>query len=397
MIASIITRRSTQRLALLVAAALVASATSARAQSAQGDPRWQPWVGCWRAQHAGVGAPVICVVPAAGTSAVDIATIDGDSVIAREHLDANGLHVAKTKDGCAGWQSATWSDDGRRVYTSSEYNCAGGVTRASNGLMSFAPGGDWLDVQAVKVGAGSGVRAQRYLSAAAIPNGVAGDLGAALRRIDHTPGVAVSPARTAASARVTQSEIIDASRHLDAAVVSAWLVERRQRFSVDARQLVELADARVPDRVIDALVALSYPRQFAIDGGAGDADIRRAEQPERGGVASDSDWGYGYGPTAVMYPSYYDPYGYAPYGYGAGLSPYGYSNGFGWYPIYGPVIVVRDAAPQPHGRVVNGRGYQAPEGGSPSGSSGTSGSTGSTSGSSGASSGSTGRTAHPKP
>ncbi len=385
----------------VLAAALVASAASLGAQSAgQGDPRWQPWLGCWRGEHAGAGAPLICVVPAAGASAVDIATVDGDSVIAREHIDADGRRVAKSKDGCTGWESARWSDDARRVYLSSEFACPGGITRTSNGLISMAPGEEWLDVQAVTAGAGSGVRARRYLQASAIPDRVDGDLGAALRALGRGRAMAVTAARTAASARVTQSEIIDASRHLDAAVVSAWLVERRQRFSVDARELVELANARVPDRVIDALVALSYPRQFAIDGSGSDAEIRRADKTERiGGDMVGDDWRDG--PSAAMYPSYYDPYGYSAYGYGAGFGPYGYGRGLGWYPIYGPAIVVRQSAPQPHGRVVNGRGYEGGEGQS-SGTAGSSGSSGSTGTSTSSGSGTTstsgsGRTAHPKP
>ena len=42
-------------------------------------------------------------------------------------------------------------------------------------------------------------------------------------------------------------------------IVAAWLNDIRQKITVNAKRLVELADAGVPDRVIDMLIGLSYP------------------------------------------------------------------------------------------------------------------------------------------
>src|SRR5690606_36648710 len=99
-------------------------------------------------------------------------------------------------------------------------------------------------------------------------------------------------------------------------------------FAVDAEQLEQLADAGVPGKVIDAMVALSYPKVFAI---AGSEDIgMRADE-----VAMQDEERTG-GRTIIstmMYPYGYGYYGYSPFDYfysPFAYSPYGYGFGFGW-------------------------------------------------------------------
>ena len=154
---------------------------------------------------------------------------------------------------------------------------------------------------------------------------------------------------------------------------------------VDAKRLAALADAGVPGRITDLMVALAYPRVFALDR---TARVATTAAPE----------GTGRTVYVTLPPS--DPFGYRPgFGYGAyGYSPYpylydGYYNGNGYGYFYRPpVVIVRGngggGAARPHGHVVNGQGYTR---GTTPPSSGESASTGSGA-KGGTSSGSTGST-----
>lgn len=399
---------------------LFAAAVPVQAQSTQLDSRWQAWVGCWEpvgneplAADRSTTAGEVCVMPAEGTSAVDLASVDNGKILSREHIDANGEHEPFNQDGCTGWRSAVWSAEGRRVYLHSELSCAG-LKRTSNGVIAISPTGELLDVRGVSAGAGSGVRILRYREAA--PSQTLTSVAALLQ--DRT--LAVSTARTAAEAPVTTSDVIEASKHLDAPVLQAWLVARNQGFNLDGKQLVKLADGGVPGPVIDAMVALSYPRVFAISPTTPAGEFRPNTSQRVASTYDDNEPPtsvimldpYGYSPFGW---GYFSPFGYSAYGYpGFGYSPY--SFGYGWYPGYAPVTIVRTNPPEPtsHGKMVKGRGYVSGSGGSNTGRTGMptsrmshprsqpSGSTGGvsanrTGSSAGSSSTTTTRTAHKRP
>ena len=394
---------------LLVAAALLgAAAAPVRGQDAAIDPRWTAFLGCWEPTAA--SAPLVCVVPAAGVSAVDLVTIVNGEVAARERIAATGERGETTSGECAGWQSAEWSALGQRVFLRSEDACGGGNTRNGTGVIAMSGTGEWLYIQGVTVGGATGLRVLKYREATSdTPLPI--DVADALR-----VGVAsVSRARAAAGARLSTDDVVEASRRLDAAVLEAWLAERAEPFTLDGKGLIALADAGVPARVIDLMVALSYPKYFAINAALRQGE-RRVAQSDSSGYGSGPAIGYASG-DPLCYTSYLmDPYasyycrefGYRPY------SPYGFDGyGYGWYPGGYPVTIVFSGVgggSRPHGRVVNGNGYA--QGGDPGTaratprpteprlpSSSGSGSTGSGSGSSGGGSSGSGeqRTAKPRP
>ncbi len=403
-----------------VAAALVgglALAHPAAAQSTSTDARWNALLGCWQPSvspldFARAGAArLVCVVPAGG-SAVNVAVVADGKVERRERIDVTGQQAATKEDGCTGWRSARWSANGASVYLRSQATCANNIERRTSGVLALAPTGELLDVEGLGVGKGTAVRALRYREAAT-PAALAGEL-AGVKRVDGFG--AAGMVRTAAAAPLAIADVADAARALDPEVTSAFLAERRQGFSLDARRLEELADAKVPSGVIDMMVALSYPKRFAVNGGAGTVAARAPMTTDDEVVTGRTipvtidDHGYGgyYGNGG-----FYSPFGYG-YGYGYG-SQYGYGyGGYGYYPAGGPVIIVRDpnagSASPTHGRMVNGRGYEPPEGAtgtrttrntdSSPGSSGSSAGSSTTSASPSSSSGSTSsgtRTAHEKP
>jgi hypothetical protein len=355
---------------------------------------------------------LVCVVPAAGTSAVDIVTVADRQIVSREHIDATGAHRASDRDGCRGWESSEWSSDARRVYLQSEYDCAGGVKRRTTGLIAMTVKGEWLNITGVAVRENTGVRILRHRPAA-VPSALLAEIAPAL----EGRALAVETARVASAAPIGSAAIVDASRHVDAAVVEAWLGESGQKFTVDAKRLVELADAGVADRVIDILVALSYPKVFSIKpsptavGELAGTEPPAGIQTGIGGAESPLGCGsYTYGLSLYAfdgcspygYGFYGARYGYSPYNY-LGYDDYGYGGGYGgWYLATQPAIVLinpSDNASSTHGQVVNGRGYvqgnteSSASGGSSGGSAPSSGSSGETSGA--ASSGGD-RTAHPR-
>jgi len=395
--------------AALAAALLVTSSAPARAQGGATDARWQAWLGCWAPAtrvvppRSTAAAPLLaCVVPATGSTGVDIATISDTQVVTSDRVEATGERRPFSREGCTGWASAQWSPDGRRVYLRSEYSCAGGLERRVSGLMAMSAKGDWLDVQAVTTGDRTAVRSLRYRlteAPATLPAEVAEGLP---RR-----GPDASLALTAAVAPITTEDVVEASRLVDPAVVEAWLGERGQGFQLSGARLLALADAGVPGSVTDVMVALSYPHNFTV----GTAGIQPAPWPVDDTRGVSGAYGYvpygGWDPYAYYSPYGLDPYfrgglafgggfgcgpfgysalyncgsygyGYSPYGqfgYGGygynpyGYNPYGYYDGYNGWRYGGGIIVIQGsgAASQPHGRVVNGRGYTQEGAGASSG------------------------------
>ena len=116
-------------------------------------------------------------------------------------------------------------------------------------------------------------------------------------------------------------------------------------------------DAGVADEVIDVMVAFSFPEKFKV--------TRSAGASSWGGFDSGGlEWG-GVGVTAeYAWPWYLNPY-YSYVGF-----PYWGVGGDYYYPGWGVEVGGGDGTvvpAEPHGRVVNGRGYtqvlRAPEGG----------------------------------
>lgn len=360
----------------LAAGLLVAAAASARAQASGPDPRWQAWLGCWRpvgdAAPADARAPLVCVLPVAGTPNVEIAAVLDTEIVSRDTVAATGERRAISRDGCEGWERATWSSEGQRVYLQSELTCPGGLKRTTSGLMTMTPDGHWLDARGVALRGQMAVRVAQYADA-----GLPGTLPAAIVAALGRRALAVGLAREAASAPVTLADVVEASRQVEPALIEAWLAGDGQGFQLDAKKLVALSDSGVSDRVIDVMVALSYPKVFAVNPNSGLDEYAPVSAARRAPLYGDSlygtryaqpwcysPWGWDYygpwgGPPYGC--GYYSPFGYSPYGY----APYGYGynpwyGGYGWNYGGGTVVIVSGGGggqPAPHGRIVKGRGY----------------------------------------
>lgn len=416
-----------------VVALAVAVGMPAAAQSAPGtqtDGRWQAWLGCWTPagtliRVVGKTAPsLVCVVPAAAASAVDVMTVSGGKIVDSTHVDADGQPHAISKDGCTGWQSAKWSSSARRVYLKSEFNCKGSPTTHVSAVYAMAGSGEWIDVQGMRVDKNSGVHSVRYREAVD-----EGSVPAEITRKLHERTLARMTAMLAVTEPPSLTDVEEASRELDPSVVSTWLIEV-DKVTIDkpepinAKELTQLADNGVSPSVIDVMVGLSYPNVLVVNplsGGVARQNVDSAYSQygylnsmaainpiigfDRFGFpvyASESTLLQGcspwlYGPYDAGWNLYASRFGCGGYGY-LGYPAYGYGAypGYGYYGGYyggyfggGPVVIPRGSGGAggtmpSHGRVINGRGYS--RGGDESGSTATprsnnTGSTGSASGS----------------
>ena len=227
-----------------VMAACLTSAMRAEAQTPANDNRWRPWLGCWSATaprfvDLDAQPQQVCVVPAAGTSAVDVVTVTGDKIVSRERIDPNGEHRPGERDGCAGWESAEWSSDMRRVYLQSEYQCPGGIKRGTTGLMATAANGDWLDIVGVGLRDKVGVRILRHRAAPPLST-LPPEIASAVARDSREP-VALKVLLP-----IGDAEIIDASKHVSGAVIEA--VEHGARLQRHVADAIVLAHERF-DRI----------------------------------------------------------------------------------------------------------------------------------------------------
>ena len=380
-------------LGILAGALFMMVPTVAAAQEV--DSRWAPWIGCWRVVGEATSAPVVCVVPIAGESAIEMLTMLDDQVLSRESIFTDGRQHDVSRGDCEGWEAAEFSDDSRRVYVHSELTCGVSAPRSSTGVISMVSPSEWLDVRTVVEDGRSAPWAARYQLASQTDFRAAGQ-----GDLVGTQGAETRMARIAASIPIAPDDVIDATGKVSAETVQLWVVERGEGFALDADALIEMADSGVPPSVIDVVVAVSYPEKFVLNegpssaggqamAGAGDGASRlgynRSLSPfddpfydpyGRYGYGSlyGSRLGYGfgymgrYGYGFSRYGSQYGyggGLGYGSYGYGLGYGGgYGYGGGIGYpygYGGYGgPIIVVGRRGSNPGraaGRVVPGGGY----------------------------------------
>lgn len=345
-----------------LAAALAVLAVPSHAQ--QTDARWLPFVGCWEAVGSEDEIGLLCFSPSDG-GVLLTNVVDGE-VASTERLAADGQQRPINAEGCDGWESVDFSQDGRRAFTRTEFTCAQGDTRSGTGVMAFTAPNFWVDVRELDVDGEKVAWVQEYLLADAetlAETGVA-DPAAAMR-------TAVRTSRMAAAGELDLADVEEAAQVMGDRAVETWVVAHRTSFDLDADALVRLDEAGVSSRVIDALVAVSYPDRFMVEAGMPVEQMENAPRPThyRGymgynpwfgsslGFAYD-DWGYS--PFHRYRYSPYARYGYSPYGYS-----YGYGYGY-WGSRPGVVIINRRPA-DGGGRLYNGRGYRPSSSATPGG------------------------------
>lgn len=306
------------------------------------DSRWTPFLGCWSLIEDEVRAPVlefpeedevdeeedrpmglVCLAPEG--DGVRLQTFSGEEAFAAESLVADGERHETSRGRCHGWQALDWSNDASVLFTRSELTCEEGRTRSITGMSLLTDGSTWVELQSIGTGDGRAVLIRRFRA-----------VNEEVTRL-RAPALTEEQVRESAKARLRMTSrrtgienVAEASSRVAPEVVEAFLLERGGPFPVDSKSLLRLSDASVPPRVIDLMVALTFPEQFSVE-------------RETGGGGGGMAWGYpGYDPffdSAFAYPYYFAPFGYY----------------YWYYPSY--PIYVSPGDPAPTGRVVEGRGY----------------------------------------
>jgi hypothetical protein len=313
----------------------------ALASTAGADSRWTPFLGCWSLIEDAVRQPLlgdpeggeeeedrpmglVCLTPEG--DGVQLRTFSGDEAFLEEILIADGEKRDSSQGRCRGWQRLDWSKDASVLFTRSELLCEEGRTRSITGVSMLTDGSTWVELQSIGSGDGRAVLIRRFRAASE-----------EVSRL-RAPSLTEEQLRDAVEARfriattpMSIEDVIETSAHVAPEVVEASILERGGRFPIDSENLMRLSDASVPPSVIDLMVALSFPDEFAVERASGG-----------GGMG----WGYaGYDPfydSAFAYPYYFAPFSY-----------------YYWYAPWGPIYGVPPGGSPGAtvGRAVEGHGY----------------------------------------
>ena len=341
------------------------------------DPRWTPWLGCWRSDAASPSAPAAstnCVIPLAGSTGVEELSISSGKVVERRRFEADGRPHPMQESNCTGTRTSQWSPGGRRVYVRSEYTCDAGFSGVSTSIIALSPTGDFIESEHVRAGRGS-VEHITHLRDAGLPDGVPAEVTAALapRRL------AISTVRAAALAPLAPEDVLEALQQVDASAVRGWLTENGQRFTLNGDQIAALIRADVPQSVLQAMVGWA-PQQNAGQPGMGqEVYTTRSNtgggivvygsqpmeaQPASGGLYCNASGCYSENPysgyngyNGFVYSPYQDGYPYYPY------YPFAYGFPFG----FGSTVIVDNASRFAHGRFNGPFGINKPVGRPPVG------------------------------
>ena len=327
--------------AALSGAAVLAGPVSG--QDSDADSRWLPFVGCWEGVGGEEEMGLLCFrMEGEGVTLTNY--VNGE-VASQESLVADGRRQPVSVDGCEGVEIVRFSEDGRRAFTRTEFLCGDDEPRTGTGVMAFLAPNLWADIRTLEAGDEPFAWVQEYRLAGLdriVEEGVE-DPATGL-------GMAVRTARAAAAASLDLDDVIEASGQMDAKAVETFLVAKRDSFRPDGQDLVRLADAGVPETVIDAVVAVSHPDRFVVETGGAPAQFEGEGRPThyRGYMGFNPFWG----------PAFGFSYAYSPYGWGYGYPGYGYPGyGYGYWG-YRPGYIVIDKRPA-GGRIYNGRGYSS--------------------------------------
>jgi len=225
------------------------------------DSRWNPWIGTWRLVSDTVPAPegdakkkfLLEISPRGESGAVFMKAIEGNTVLFEDAIRADGRSRTLKEENCTGSFSYAWSDTGERLLFNSEMGCPDQAPRKISGLSIINRKGEWLDIQLIQNQDARIITIRRYEKLDA--NAVAMNTGA---RNAHA-------SLPFSGSNLSLDEVIELSRKVPSETLEAALMEYRAPYKINAKTLLRLADAEVPDHVIDLMVALSFPDEFVIE------------------------------------------------------------------------------------------------------------------------------------
>ena len=310
------------------------------------DTRWQRWIGSWRlvsdTVNQGAGSEksglLIEIRPGSGKDSIIMKSCQDEKVLLEEEIMADGSRHPLADGKCPGWYRYSWSDNGKRLLFESQSGCSGESARIISGLSLMTGGREWMDIQLLKLDDRRSISIRKYELVAA-----------GSRSADEDPAANIGTSRFQEDQGFSIDEIIELNREVDPEVLGAALVELNQPFAINSRTLRRMADSGIPPKLVDLMVALSYPDKFNVLSNG--IDPVRISASRDLGMEIDQPYvwlpfGYWsiYGPFSDWYwsPAFYRHYSY----WWSDWNVWWGGNGNG-----------RDRR---GGRLVNGRGYSRP-------------------------------------
>lgn len=339
-------------LPVLLLLALPASATNAPGEREEGDAGWLAWYGCWMAQDGfDEEEPLfVCFEPLAGEDGVEIHTWIGSEVAGVEIIRADGSAAAIAEGGCAGDRTASFSEDGSRVFIRSLMECGEGVTRSTSGVMAMLPDGPrWIEIHGVSSGGQEPVLGvQTFIPA---PRSNLAAHGIEIPAQDRS--LAIQTARASTARLLDAAGVAELVDEVGAGVTRALVAEAGNPFHLDTRTVRNLRDRGVPPDVIDVMVAVTYPDRFEV-AGASHAAARMPTMVSGAGTQRTAapSWGRRPGPRAGVYSSFGYPYYYS------SRSAWGYDPWLGGLWRSPRMIIVQPVVRDRRGSVDPTTGYQ---------------------------------------
>lgn len=314
------------------------------------DARWVPWIGPWRlvlnkvdTSESNLEKEYLLTINAGDNkNSITMKGYRDKTPLAEEEIIADGRRHQFTNDKCTGWYQYSWSETGKRLLLNSELNCQDDPARVISGMSIINKSGDWLDIQLLQNGEERAINIRKY------------------RNVDkdsvtlgHINANQVSSSRNATGTSFSINEIIELSSKVESEVLEAALLEMGEPFPINSKQLARLGNAEVPSRIVDLMVALSFPDKFSVEGEA----VSLSQGPE----------------AMVVYPYFQSPYYHCSYAHpffpwhwaSSACSPYGYSY-LGWrvwpgyyYPFWPPYYYEEGGGGHggSNGRLIKGHGY----------------------------------------
>ena len=194
---------------------------------------WTPFLGCWSSSSSGMVGPMVCVVPTESPSRAEFLTVSDDSVVSRAIVDASGIPVAQSRNGCVGWETSRWSKDSTHLFSRADYRCADGHMLRADEILSMTHADAFSHVSRSVTDDSTPARVVNFivqLDTTLFPTEVR-------QRLTSYRTLAESDAELETIARVPLSDQMEAAMEIDAGVLEAWLADRGQLGELTASEL----------------------------------------------------------------------------------------------------------------------------------------------------------------
>jgi len=253
-------------IALLFSIALSVTAWASNQPDAKAyedsDARWTPWIGSWRLISNAVNSSgsdvkeeyMLIISSSDDRKSVTMKGYKGETFLSEEKITVDGEQHPLTDDKCTGWYSYSWSESGKRLLFNSESSCKGTPLRIISGMSIINDAGEWVDIQLLKSGEEKAITIRRY-------HNVDNDTANLIRK---DASLSIIP-RSSAGTNFSIDEIIELSGKVEPEVLEAALIEMHKPFPINSKQLLHLADSKVPAEITDLMVALSFPDKFMVE------------------------------------------------------------------------------------------------------------------------------------